>query len=70
MRSPNKKLSAILPGMSLLVVGALLLATAAFLTEPWRVAWTVLVGLATLILLVGTINLFERWTDARGFWDD
>ena len=70
MRSPNKNLTTILPAISLLAVGALLLAAAEILAEPWRVVFAVLVGLASLILLVGTINLLERWTDTRGYWNE
>jgi len=70
MRSPNKNLTTFLPVISLLAVGALLLASATILAEPWRVAFTVLVGLASIILLVGTINLLERWTDTRRYWDE
>ena len=67
MRLPNT--TTILPETPLLAAGGLFLAAAWFLVDPWTWEWCVFVGLATLALLLGTISVFEKWTEARGYWD-
>ena len=70
MRFPKEYLTALVPGIYLLAVGTLLMAVAEILSDPWNWQWCVLFGLSALSLLLGTIDIVEKWTDKRGFWDE
>ena len=70
MRTLKEHLGVILPGTNLMAVGALLMVATMFVTELWTWQWCALFGSATVFLLLGMVNLVEKWTDKRGFWDD